>query len=85
MTAVQLNAALFRELHLIMADEDKMERAIRSLHRINSRPKASPKEKKISLNSLPELPEALSSLQGFASHTEEEIANDPRLAYILSK
>lgn len=35
MTAIQLRAELFRELNMIMSDESLMEKAIKSLRRIN--------------------------------------------------
>ena len=37
------------------------------------------------LEGLTEQQKKFLQLQGFASHTDEEIANDPRLAYILGK
>ena len=37
MTAIQLRAELFRELNIIMSDENLMEKAIKSLRRINKK------------------------------------------------
>ena len=85
MTVVQLRAELFRELNLIMSDENLMEKAIKSLRRINKKREQHRDSTLVDVSALPELPESFLRLRGMASHTEEEIAADDKLAYILSK
>ncbi len=89
MTALQLNAELFRELNVIVTDEGMMEKAIKALRRIttthkrNNKIKA--KESTIDWNNLPELPEEFMQLRGMGNISQEDIANDDRLTYILLK
>ena len=89
MTALQLNAQLFRELNVIVTDESMMEKAIKALRRITKSQVLSSKEKTavphIDLETLPELPVELKQLRGMGHVTQKEIDNDDRLAYILSK
>ena len=89
MTAIQLNAELFKELNIIVTDEGLMEKAIRALRAITSRSKqasnAKAKEMAIDWDNLPELPEEFRQLRGACAVTDKDIANDERLAYIMSK
>ena len=89
MTAIQMNAELFRELNIIMTDESMMEKAIKALRRI-TRPskrlsKAKAADKAIDWDALPELPEEFLQLRGMGHITKEDMANDDRLAYIMGK
>ena len=88
MTAVQLNAEIYRELSIIASDENMLEKALKALRRITSSKsvsKSKAAETKIDWDNLPELPESFKQLQGMGHVTEESIAKDDRLAYILSK
>ena len=86
MTALQLNAELFRELNVIVTDEGMMEKAIKALRRITTPRrrtiKAKAKSEAIDWDNLPELPNEFKQLRGACAVTEEDIANDDRLAYI---
>lgn len=85
MTAIQLRAELFRELNMIMSDESLMEKAIKSLRRINKKREPQTDSAAVDVNALPELPESILQLRGMTSHTAAEIAADDKLSYILSK
>ncbi len=88
MNALQLNAELFRELSIISEDEGMMEKAIKALRRITTMHKHTTKEKEdssIDWNDLPELPKEFMQLRGMGHITEEDLANDDRLAYIMGK
>lgn len=89
MTAIQLNAELFKELNIIVTDEGLMEKAIKALRAITSRSKqasdANGQDIAIDWENLPELPEEFSKLRGACAVTDKDIANDERLAYIMSK
>ena len=85
MTTMQMNAELFRELSVIAEDEDMMAKALRALRRIPSaHKKAMPKDLEVVENE-PELPESFKRIRGMGEITQEDIDNDERLAYILSK
>ena len=84
-----MNAELFRELNIIMTDENMMEKAIKALRRI-TRPrkrlsKAKTADKAIDWDSMPELPKEFLELRGACTVTEEDMASDERLAYIMGK
>ncbi len=89
MTAIQLNAELFRELSIIAEDESLMKKAIKALHRISAlhKPviKTETQESVIDWETLPELPESFKRLRGMGHIAQEDIDKDDRLAYILSK
>ena len=89
MTALQLNAELFRELSIISEDEGMMKKAIKALRRITTphklAAKVEPQDTVIDWESLPELPESLKRLRGMGHITQEDIVKDDRLAYIMSK
>lgn len=89
MTALQLNAELFRELNIIVTDEGMMEKAIKALRRITSSRKSNvnSEEGKVEIdwNHLPELPKEFLQLRGACAVTEKDKAKDDRLAYILNK
>ena len=88
MTAMQLNAELFRELNVIVTDEGMMEKAIKALRRITSSrtriAKTSANVDAIGWNNLPMLPKEFAQLRGRGKITQEDIDNDERLSYILS-
>ena len=89
MTALQLNAELFRELNVIVTDEALMDKAIKALRGIirshERTPEADPSTESIDLASLPDLPDGLKQLRGMGQFSQEEIDGDERLAYILGK
>lgn len=89
MTAVQLNAEIYRELSIIANDEGMLKKALKALRRITTSSIRDPKSKAadmhIDWDKLPELPESFKELKGMGHVTQEDIANDERLAYILSK
>lgn len=88
MTALQLNAELFRELNVIVTDEGMMEKAIKALRRITTSHKrvaVKAKSEVVAWDNLPELPEEIMQLRGACAVTDQDIANDDRLAYILDK
>lgn len=89
MNTMQLNAELFRELNIIVTDEGMMEKAIKALRRITSPHKRVAKTESLNMpidwENLPELPEEFKKLRGMGHFTQEDIDNDDRLAYILSK
>lgn len=84
MTTLQLNEALFRELNIIVSDEDMMKEAIKALRRIVM------KRKKITPNSDEEgnkagLPESIKRMRGIIAFSQDEIDSDERLSYFHSK
>ena len=83
MTTMQLNAALFRELNIIVTDEDLMKKAILALRRITMKRKVMDDATENVKDQ--ELPESFKRLRGMAAITTEDIENDDRLAYIMSK
>jgi hypothetical protein len=89
MTTVQLNAEIYRELSIIANDEGMLKKALNALRRITTSSTRVPKSKatdmQIDWDKLPELPKSFKELQGMGHVTQEDIANDERLAYILSK
>jgi hypothetical protein len=85
MTAIQLNAEIFRELSIIAEDEGMMEKALKALRRITKSRTKKVKAESVAFDSLPELPDAIKSLQGIVSFTPEELNSDSRLAYLHSK
>lgn len=89
MTALQLNAELFRELSIISEDEGMMKKAIKALRRITTphklAAKAEVQDTVIDWESLPELPESFKRLRGMGHITQEDIVKDDRLAYIIHK
>ena len=89
MTALQLNAELFRELNVIVTDEGMMRKAIKALRRITTPRKQTikikAKSETIDWDNLPNIPEEFLQLRGACAVTEEDMANDDRLAYIMRK
>ena len=85
MTTMQMNEELFRELSVIAEDEGMMEKALKALRRITSaRKKAMSKNVEL-VEDETELPESFKRIRGMGEITQEDIDNDERLAYILSK
>lgn len=84
MTTLQLNEALFRELNIIVTDEDMMKEAIKALRLIvlNWNNIASEKKEDGKGSGLPE---SIKRLRGVVSFTPEEINSDDRLSYLHSK
>lgn len=90
MTTFELNAELFRELSIIAGDEGMMLQALKALRRItnptgNLRTLPQERIEAIDWNNLPELPADILELRGSASISEEDLAKDSRLSYIMSK
>jgi len=85
MTALQLNSELFRELNIIVTDEGMMEKAIIALRRITKPRVKKSKTTAVDNNAVVYLPESFKRLRGMGHITQEDIDNDERLAYILSK
>ena len=85
MTALQLNSELFRELNIIVTDEGMMEKAIIALRRITKPRVKKSKTTAVDNNAVVDLPESFKRLRGMGHFTQEDIDNDERLAYILSK
>ena len=83
MTAIQLNAALFRELNVIVTDEELMEKAIKALRRITSKRRRVMSARKS--EEAIDLPTDFLDLRGCVSLTPDEIASDDRLAYLHRK
>ncbi len=84
MTTLQLNEALFRELNIIVSDEDMMKEAIKALRLIVLN------WKKITPNSDEEgngggLPESIKRMRGIIAFSQDEIDSDDRLSYLHSK
>ena len=85
MTALEMNAELFRQLSLIAEDETMMEKVLkylRSLTVVEKEPVKVAKKKPYKV--IPVSPE-ISRWSGCASFTEEEIESDPRLKALLSR
>jgi hypothetical protein len=84
MTTLQLNEALFRELNIIVSDEEMMKEAIKALRLIvlNWEKIASDKKGE---ESGPGLPDSIKQMRGIVEFTPEEINSDDRLSYLLSK
>lgn len=83
MTTLQLNEALFRELNIIVSDEDMMKEAIKALRLIVLN------WKKITPNSDEEgngggLPESIKRMRGIIAFSQDEIDSDDRLSYLHS-
>ena len=89
MTALQLNAELFRELSIISEDEGMMKKAIKALRRITTPHrhaiKAEAQNSVIDWDNLPELPISFKRVRGMGHITQEDIDKDDRLAYIMGK
>lgn len=86
MTTIQLNAALMRELNVIMTDEGMMKKAIKALRRITSKQKTNVTSETVeNASEQLELPDSFKQLRGAASITEEDIKSDGRIAYIMGK
>lgn len=84
MTTLQLNEALFRELNIIVTDEDMMKEAIKALrlivlnwNRITSEKNEDGKNGG--------LPDSIKRMRGIVTFTPEEINSDDRLSYLHSK
>lgn len=85
MTTMQMNAELFRELSVIAEDEGMMEKAIKALRRITAARNKAISQSVTEVTDEPELPESFKRILGMGEITQEDIDNDERLAYILSK
>ncbi len=85
MTTMQMNAELLRELSVIAEDEGMMEMALNALRRITSARKKALSKNVVMAIDEPELPESFKRIRGMGEITQEDIDNDERLAYILSR
>lgn len=84
MTTLQLNEALFRELNVIVSDEEMMKEAIKALRLIvlnweRIAPDKNGRENEAGL------PDSIKRMRGIVEFTPEEINSDDRLSYLHSK
>lgn len=85
MTALEMNAELFRQLSLIAEDETMMDKVLNYLRSLTGVKKESVKvAKKKPYKVIPVSPE-ISRWSGCASFSEAEIESDPRLKALLSR
>lgn len=84
MTTLQLNEALFRELNIIVSDEEMMKEAIKALRLIVLNWQKIAPEKNEEVNGSG-LPDSIKQMRGVVEFTPEEINNDDRLSYLHSK
>ena len=86
MTTLQLNEALFRELNIIVTDEDEdmMKEAIKALRLIVLNWNSITSEK-IEDGKNGGLPDSIKRMRGIVTFTPEEINSDDRLSYLHSK
>ena len=84
MTTLQLNEALFRELNIIVSDEEMMKEAIKALRLIVLNWGKIAPEKNEEVNGTG-LPDSIKQMRGVIEFTPEEINSDDRLSYLHSK
>ena len=85
MTALEMNAELFRQLSLIAEDETMMDKVLNYLRSLTVAKKESVKvAKKKPYKVIPVSPE-IRCWSGCASFSEEEVESDPRLKALLSR
>ncbi len=84
MTTLQLNEALFRELNIIVSDEEMMKEAIKALRLIVLNWGKIAPEKNEEVNGTG-LPDSIKQMRGVVEFTPEEINSDDRLSYLHSK
>lgn len=82
MTTLQLNEALFRELNIIVSDEEMMKEAIKALRLIVLNWEKIAPEKNGDGNGLPD---SIKQMRGIVEFTPEEINSDDRLSYLHNK
>ncbi|MDD6001159.1 MAG: hypothetical protein PUC50_03085 [Bacteroidales bacterium] len=87
MTTLELRAELFREINPLLESEVLLQKIltfvkdlVRNQPKVDENPRQIPVSKR-----LRELPPSIKKLRGMVHITEEDIANDPRLAYIMQK
>ena len=89
MTTLQLRAELCQEINPLLESEvlfQKILTFVKDL--VRNQPKADENPRQIQIpvsKRLRELPPSIKKLRGMVHITEEDIANDPRLAYIMQK
>lgn len=87
MTTLELRAELFREINPLLESEVLLQKIltfVKDLVRNQPEAKEPPSQIPVSKR-LRELPPSIKKLRGMVHITEEDIANDPRLAYIMQK
>ena len=84
MTTLQLNEALFRELNIIVSDEEMMKEAIKALRLIVLNWGKIAPEKNEEVNGTG-LPDSIKQMRGVIEFTPDEINSDDRLSYLHSK
>ncbi len=84
MTTLQLNEALFRELNIIVSDEEMMKEAIKALRLIVLNWEKITPNKDGDGNEAG-LPDSIKRMRGIVTFTQEEINSDDRLSYLHSK
>lgn len=84
MTTLQLNEALFRELNVIVSDEEMMKEAIKALRLIVLNWERIAPDKNGRENGTG-LPDSIKRMRGIVEFTPEEINSDDRLSYLHSK
>lgn len=84
MTTLQLNEALFRELNVIVSDEEMMKEAIKALRLIVLNWGKIATENNETVNKAG-LPDSIKQMRGIVEFTPDEINNDDRLLYLHSK
>lgn len=82
MTTLQLNEALFRELNIIVSDEEMMKEAIKALRLIVLNWEKIAPEKNVEGEGLPD---SIKQMRGIVEFTPEEINSDDRLLYLHNK
>lgn len=87
MTTLELRAELFREINPLLESEVLLQKIltfvkdlVRNQPKVDDNPRQIPVSKR-----LRKLPPSIKKLRGMVHITEEDIANDPRLAYIMQK
>ncbi len=87
MTTLELRAELFREINPLLESEVLLQKILTFVKDlVRNQPKADDNPRQIPVSKrLRELPPSIKKLRGMVHITEEDIANDPRLAYIMQK
>ena len=87
MTTLELRAELFREINPLLESEVLLQKILTFVKDlVRNQPKADETPRKTPVSKhLRELPPSIKKLRGMVHITEEDIANDPRLAYIMQK
>ena len=87
MTTLELRAELFREINPLLESEVLLQKILTFVKDlVRNQPEAKEPQSQMPVSKrLRELPPSIKKLRGMVHITEEDIANDPRLAYIMQK